>query len=50
MVAMLEAMGVRTGVDLEKLLDVVDFVRQMVGRPLEGRVHRAARAATAEGR
>jgi hydroxymethylglutaryl-CoA lyase len=40
MVSMLHAMGVETGVDLTALLDVAEFVREMIGRPLDGRVQR----------
>ncbi|GBD12904.1 Hydroxymethylglutaryl-CoA lyase YngG [bacterium HR24] len=43
MVAMLEAMGVETGVDLQALVEVSWFAEQVVGRPLEGRVRRALR-------
>jgi hydroxymethylglutaryl-CoA lyase len=44
MVSMFHAMGVATGVDLDALLEVTSFVGHMVGRPLDGRVHRAAAA------
>ncbi len=43
MVAMLEAMGVETGVDLGALLEAAWLAEEIVGRPLEGRVKRALR-------
>jgi hydroxymethylglutaryl-CoA lyase len=46
MVSMLHTMGVETGVDLDALLEVAGFVREMIGRPLDGRVQRAAAAAS----
>jgi hydroxymethylglutaryl-CoA lyase len=45
MVSMLQAMGVETGIDLDALLAVTLFVGEMIGRPLDGRVQRAAAAA-----
>ena len=42
MVSMLHAMGVETGIDLDALLAVTLFVGEMIGRPLDGRVQRAA--------
>ena len=45
MVSMLQAMGVETGVDLSALLEVTGYVREMIGRPLDGRVQRASAAA-----
>ena len=45
MVSMLQAMGVETGVDLSALLGVTGYVREMIGRPLDGRVQRASTAA-----
>jgi hydroxymethylglutaryl-CoA lyase len=45
MISMLDAMGVRSGVNLSALLDVTAFVGDMIGRPLDGRVQRAAAAA-----
>ena len=42
MLSMLEAMGIHAGVDLTALLAVAAFVREMIGRPLDGRVQRAA--------
>ncbi len=41
MVAMLHAMGVQTGVDLEALLDAAWLAEETVGRTLEGRMKRA---------
>jgi hydroxymethylglutaryl-CoA lyase len=41
MVSMLQAMGVETGVDLSALLAVTGYVREMIGRALDGRVQRA---------
>ena len=38
---MLDGMGIETGIDLEKLLDVVQFVSQSLGRPPQSRVGRA---------
>jgi hydroxymethylglutaryl-CoA lyase len=40
MVSMLEAMGVRTGVNVEALLKVVALAEEVVGRSLDGRVKR----------
>jgi hydroxymethylglutaryl-CoA lyase len=40
MVSMLNTMGIATGVDLPALLEVTEFVRDMIGRPLDGRVQR----------
>ena len=40
MVSMLEAMGVRTGVDVDALLKVVGLAEEVVGRTLDGRVKR----------
>jgi len=40
MVSMLEAMGVRTGVDVDVLLEVVGLAEKVVGRTLDGRVKR----------
>jgi hydroxymethylglutaryl-CoA lyase len=40
MISMLHAMGIETGVDLDALLGVATFVREMIGRPLDGRVQR----------
>jgi hydroxymethylglutaryl-CoA lyase len=47
MVSMLDTMGIQTGVDLTALLSVADYVSEMVGRPLDGRVQRAAAASGA---
>lgn len=44
MIAMLDGMGIATGVDLAALLKVADFVEQVVGRRLDGKVKRAAAA------
>ncbi len=41
--AMLAAMGIETGVDLESLVDVALSAEETVGRPLEGRFKRAVR-------
>jgi hydroxymethylglutaryl-CoA lyase len=40
MVSMIEAMGVRTGVNLDALLEVVRLAEDVVGRTLDGRVMR----------
>jgi hydroxymethylglutaryl-CoA lyase len=40
MVSMLEAMGVRTGIDMDALLEVVGLAEEVVGRTLDGRVKR----------
>ena len=45
MVSMLHSMGVETRIDLNALLAVTLFVGEMIGRPLDGRVQRAAAAA-----
>jgi hydroxymethylglutaryl-CoA lyase/(R)-citramalyl-CoA lyase len=39
----LERDGVRTGVDLDALLDTAQWLEGVLGRPLPGYVHRAAR-------
>jgi hydroxymethylglutaryl-CoA lyase len=44
MVSMLERMGIETGVDLDALLAVAEFVQGVVGRRLDGKVLRAAMA------
>ena len=41
MVAMLHAMGIETGIDLDALLDAAWLAEEIVGRPLEGRMKRA---------
>jgi hydroxymethylglutaryl-CoA lyase len=41
LVYMLEGMGVRTGVDLEKLIDAGRVAEAIIGRPLPGKVHQA---------
>ncbi len=41
MVAMLHAMGIETGIDLDALLEAAWLAEEIVGRPLEGRVKRA---------
>lgn len=41
LVYMLEAMGVKTGVDLERLVEAARAAESIVGRPLPGKVHRA---------
>jgi hydroxymethylglutaryl-CoA lyase len=41
LVYMLEGMGVRTGVDLEKLIDAGRVAETFIGRPLPGKVHQA---------
>ena len=38
---MLDGMGIETGIDSEKLLDVVQFVSQSLGRPPQSRGGRA---------
>ena len=38
---MLDGMGIETGIDSKKLLDVVQFVSQSLGRPPQSRVGRA---------
>lgn len=43
--AMLAAMGIETGVDLEALVDVAWSAEETVGRPLVGRFKRAVRGA-----
>lgn len=42
MVSMIEAMGIRTGVDVDALLGVVRLAEEVVGRTLDGRVVRTA--------
>jgi len=42
MVSMLEAMGVDTGVDMDAVLGTAWLAEEIIGRPLEGRVKRAA--------
>ncbi len=44
LVAMLQAMGIETGIDLKALIEVAQFVEEILGRPLEGRVKRALTA------
>jgi hydroxymethylglutaryl-CoA lyase len=34
---MLEGMGVKTGIDLEKLVDAAELAQQMLGKKLPGR-------------
>jgi hydroxymethylglutaryl-CoA lyase len=41
MVYMLEEMGIDTGVDLDRLVTVSQWIEQVVGRPLPGRVKQA---------
>jgi hydroxymethylglutaryl-CoA lyase len=43
LVAMAEAMGIRTGVDLHALVEVSWLAEELVGRPLDGKVRRALR-------
>lgn len=43
LVCMLHGMGVQTGIDLEALLDVAEFVEEALRKPLSGRYLRAAR-------
>ncbi len=45
--AMLAAMDIETGVDLEALVEVAWSVEELVGRPLDGRFKRAVRGAEA---
>lgn len=40
-----EALGVPTGIDLERLIDVVDFLEEKLGRDLPGRMARVIRFA-----
>ena len=49
LIAMLDGMGIATGVGLAALLDVADFVEQVVGRRLDGKVKRAAAASRERG-
>ncbi len=44
MVSMLDKMGIETGVDLDALLGVAEFVQGVVGRRLDGKVLRATLA------
>lgn len=37
LVYMLEGMGVKTGIDLEKLVDAAELAQQMLGKKLPGR-------------
>jgi hydroxymethylglutaryl-CoA lyase len=41
LVYMLQGMGVRCGVDLEKLVEAGHLAEQLLGRPLPGKVHKA---------
>lgn len=41
LVFMLEGMGMKTGIDLEKLIEAGGVAEQVVGRPLPGKVHQA---------
>jgi hydroxymethylglutaryl-CoA lyase len=41
LVYMLHGMGIRTGVDLDKLIEAGNVAEQVIGRPLPGKVHRA---------
>jgi hydroxymethylglutaryl-CoA lyase len=41
LVYMLEGMGIRTGIDLERLVEAARAASSIVGRPLPGKVHRA---------
>jgi hydroxymethylglutaryl-CoA lyase len=41
LVFMLEGMGMKTGIDLEKLIEAGAVAEQVVGRPLPGKVHQA---------
>ncbi len=41
LVYMLSEMGIETGIDLERLLDVTDLVAQLVGRPVRARINRS---------
>jgi hydroxymethylglutaryl-CoA lyase len=41
LVYMLEGMGVKTGLDLERLVEAAKAAESIVGRPLPGKVHRA---------
>ena len=41
LVYMLSEMGIETGIDLERLLDVADLVAQLVGHPVRARINRS---------
>ena len=45
----LEREGVETGVDLDALIDVADWVAEKLGRPLDGQLYRAGRVPVASG-
>ncbi len=45
LVAMAQAMGIHTGIDLQALVEVSWFAEELVGRPLDGKVRRALRPA-----
>jgi len=36
-----EEMGIRTGIDMDRLLETVEFAERIVGRPLPGHILRA---------
>ncbi len=44
LVSLLESMGVRTGIDLSKLLETAEYCEQVLGRELHGRVTRSGLA------
>jgi isopropylmalate/homocitrate/citramalate synthase len=44
LVYLLEAEGVETGIDLDALIGVAEWLEQLLGRQLEGQVYRAGRA------
>jgi hydroxymethylglutaryl-CoA lyase len=49
MIAMLHAMHIDTGVNLEALLDAARLAEEIIGRPLEGRMKRAVEGARDRG-
>jgi len=46
LVYMLEGDGVETGVDLDALISISEWLEQLLGRPLEGQLYRAGRFPT----
>ena len=44
LVYMLHGMGIETGVDLERLVEVAKLAEKIIGRPLPGKVHQAGPA------
>jgi len=41
LVYMLEGMGMKTGVDLDRLVEAGNVAERILGRPLPGKVHKA---------